>query len=72
MPFTTSEKIQAIARKKDITVSDIAAALGCTVQNVYTKFKRDKWNDQELKKFAALLGCSVEVVFTDQQTGEKF
>ncbi len=72
MPFTISEKLQAIARKKGITAADIAAALNCSVQNVYKKLKRDKWNNEELTTWAALLGCSFDPVFTDTTTGEKF
>lgn len=71
MPFTTSEKIKAIARRKGIRLQDLAAALGITRQALFLKLRRGAWNDDDLQRYAAALGCSAEVVFTDTATGEK-
>ena len=72
MPFTISEKIQLIARKKGIKMQDLAAALGVSRQALHSKLKRDVWSADDLRKFSALLGCSFDPVFTDTKTGEKF
>lgn len=70
MDLSISEKLQILARRKGVSVADLAAGLGCSVQNVYKKLHRDKWTLAELETYAARLGCSVAVIFTDTDTGE--
>ena len=69
--ITITEKIQLIIKRKGIRAENIAAALDCSVQNVYKKLKRDKWSSAEIEQWARLIGCTPEVVFTDNATGEK-
>lgn len=70
MKLTTAEKMTLLMKRKGITVAEMASELGCTVQNIYTKLKRDKWSNGELEAYARALGCTVEIVFTDCETGE--
>ena len=66
-----SEKYKIMARRKGVKLQDIAAALGCTRQNLSRRLAADSWTQAEAARLAQLLGCSVEVIFTDQDTGAK-
>lgn len=71
MKLTAAEKMALLMKRKGITVADMASELGCTVQNIYLKLKRDKWSNGELEAYGRALGCTVDIVFTDWETGEE-
>lgn len=72
MALSISEKIMAIAKRKGYGVEGLAKGLDCSVQNVYLKFRRNKWSTEEIERYCKVLGVKFEPVFTDEETGEKF
>ena len=69
--LTISEKIRLIARRKGVSLTDLAASTGQSRQNLNAKLNRNSWTQKDLDTIAAALGCSAEVIFTDQDTGER-
>lgn len=67
----TAEKIQMLLLKRKMKTTDLAKMLGCTPTNIYKKYKRDNFSEEEVKKIAELLNCDYEVTFTLKDTGEK-
>ncbi len=70
MNLTTTEKIKIILGRKNMSVSDLAIALGQTRQNLHNKFKRDNFSEKELKEIAAALNIEFEINFI-LDNGEK-
>lgn len=70
MNLTTTEKIKIILGRKNMSVSDLATALGQTRQNLHNKFKRDNFSEKELKEISAALNIEFEVNFI-LDNGEK-
>lgn len=66
-----TEKIRIAMIKKNISVKDLAARLGCTSQNLSGKFKRDNFSERELQEIAAVLDCTFEGRFIRNDTGEE-
>jgi len=66
-----TEKIKIAMIKKNISVKDLAARLGCTSQNLSGKFKRDNFSERELQEIAAVLDCTFEGRFIRNDTGEE-
>ena len=46
-----TEKIRIALIKQNKSVKDLAAAIGCTSQNLSGKFKRDNFSEKELMEF---------------------
>lgn len=68
--ITLSEKIRLIARRKGITITELADATGQTRQNLTNKLRRDNLTVEQIQRIAAALGCTVDAIFTDTETGE--
>lgn len=66
MNITTSEKIRLIARRKGVTLTELARRTDQTRQNLNNKLNRNAWTQAELEQVARALGVSVQIVFTDQ------
>ena len=66
-----TEKIRIALIKQNKSVKDLAAAIGCTSQNLSGKFKRDNFSEKELIEIAAALDCTFNAEFTLNDTGEK-
>ena len=66
-----TEKIRIAMIKKNISVKDLAARLGCTSQNLSGKFKRDNFSERELQEIAEVLDCTFEGRFIRNDTGEE-
>jgi len=66
-----TEKIRIAMIKKNISVKELAARLGCTSQNLSGKFKRDNFSERELQEIAAVLDCTFEGRFIRNDTGEE-
>ena len=71
MFLSAGEKIRLIARRKNMSIADLARELNTSNQNLFNKLKRDNFTEEDLKEIAAVLGCTVETIFTDIETGEK-
>ncbi|WP_010249435.1 helix-turn-helix transcriptional regulator [Acetivibrio cellulolyticus] len=63
MPFTMGEKIRILAKRKKVTISELATLIGTTNQNLSNKLTRDNFSEKELKQIAEALGCSFEGFF---------
>ena len=66
-----TEKIRIAMIKKNISVKELAARLGCTSQNLSGKFKRDNFSERELQEIAAVLDCTFEGRFIRNDNGEE-
>ena len=71
MPITKTEKIKIIAKRRNIKLKEIAAALNMSPQNFNAKLNRDTLNDDELKQIEEILNCTYNSYFTLNDTGEK-
>lgn len=69
MPMT--EKIRIALIKRNMSVKDLAAKLGCTSQNLSGKFKRDNFSEKELQEIAEAIGCCFDGRFLNKDTGEE-
>ena len=66
-----TEKIRIAMIKKNVSVKDLAARLGCTSQNLSGKFKRDNFSERELQEIADILDYTFEGRFLRKDTGEE-
>ncbi|MBR4000046.1 MAG: helix-turn-helix transcriptional regulator [Clostridia bacterium] len=66
-----TEKIRIAMIKRNMSVKELAARLGCTSQNLSGKFKRDNFSERELQEIAEILGCTFEGRFISKDTGEE-
>ncbi|WP_206457875.1 transcriptional regulator [Anaerovorax sp. IOR16] len=58
-----AEKIKILLIKNKLSVADLAKAQSTTPQNLYNKFKRDNFSEQELREIAEILGAKLEINF---------
>ena len=70
MQLTVSEKIRIILGRRNLTITDLAAALNTSRQNLTNKLNRDNFTEKDIKQIAAALNCSYETLFTLNDTGE--
>ena len=67
-----SEKIKMVMVKRNKTGKDLAAALGCSSQNVYALLKKDNWSEEQLRKIGDALDCDLRINFELRDTHEVF
>lgn len=65
-----TEKIKILLIKKNISAVQLAELLETTPQNIYNKFKRDNFSENELKEIATALGVEYYGIFKIPETGE--
>ena len=70
MMLSAGEKIRVILNRKDMSVSDLAKALGQSRQNLRNKLVRDNFTEKELAEIAKVLDCTYETVFKLNDSGE--
>ena len=68
--LTFGEKIKVMAKRKGITMSQLAEMTDQTKQNLTNKFKRDNFTESEMMKFCTALGCECTITITDSESGE--
>ena len=66
-----AEKIRIAMIKKNATLKELAAYIGCTSQNLSMKLKQDNLREKELQQIAKFLDCSFEGRFIRNDTGEE-
>ena len=71
MPLTMGEKIKIILGRKNMTLTELAEAIGQSRQNLSNKMSRDNFSEKELHEIANALNCYFEASFTMKDTGEK-
>lgn len=57
------EKIRIVLRRKKMTITDLATAIGTSRQNLTNKLNRDNFSEKELQQIAEALGCRFEGYF---------
>lgn len=70
MEVLTSEKIRILLKRRNMTVTALAIAVGTTRQNLSNKFSRDNFSEKELKDIAKALNCDYISQFVMNDTGE--
>lgn len=70
MQLTVSEKIRIILGRRNLTITDLAAKLGTSRQNLTNKLNRDNFTEKDIMQIAAALNCTYESLFTMNDTGE--
>ena len=70
MAFSMGEKIRIVLRRKKMTITDLATAIGTSRQNLTNKLNRDNFSEKELQQIAEALGCRFEGYFIFQD-GER-
>ncbi len=70
MKLTVSEKIRIILGRRNLTITELAAKLGTSRQNLNNKLSRDNFTEKDIKQIAVALDCSYESTFTLNDTGE--
>lgn len=65
-----TEKIKILLVKKGISAAKLAEMLNVSPQNLYNKFKRDNFSENELLEIAAVLDVEFEANFI-MKSGEK-
>lgn len=71
MSLTAGEKIKVILKRRNKTITDLAAAIGTTRQNMSNKFSRDNFNEKELNDIAEALDCDFDMAFILRDTQER-
>ena len=57
MQLTVSEKIRIILGRRNLTITDLAAKLGTSRQNLTNKLNRDNFTEKDIMQIAAALNC---------------
>ena len=70
MQLTVSEKIRIILGRRNLTITDLAAKLGTSRQNLTNKLNRDNFTEKDIMQIAAALNCTYESLFTLNDTEE--
>ncbi len=71
MPLTMGEKIKIILSRRNMTLAQLAEALGQSRQNLSNKMSRDNFSEKELYEIASVLRCTYKASFTMEDTGEE-
>lgn len=58
-----SFEIKKALLEKDMNVKDLAKLLNCTPENLYLKFKKDNWRENDVKEIAEVLGYTYKQSF---------
>jgi transcriptional regulator with XRE-family HTH domain len=61
--LSMAEKIRIILKRKKMTISELAAAIGTSNQNLSNKLARDNFSEQELHEIAKAFHCHYEGFF---------
>lgn len=72
MGYTMGDKMKVVMKRRSMTVTELAAHLGTSRQNLTNKFKRDNFSVKEIEDISAALNCEFEGTLTMKDTGEKF
>lgn len=72
MRLSTIEKIRAIAKRKKLSLAQIAQATGQTRQNLSNKMEKGNLREGDLEAIAEAMDCELIITFIDRQTGERY
>ena len=70
MFLSAAEKIRILLKRRNMSIKQLADALGVTSQNICNKMSRNNFSEKELNEIAAALDCTYNAVFTMNDSGE--
>lgn len=71
MRLSVEEKIRLIAKRRGITLTELAKRLGISKQSLSRKLKGSNFTETEILIVCMVLDCSFDTVFTMNDTGEQ-
>lgn len=71
MQLSFREKIKIILKRRNMSVNDLADALGTSRQNLSNKLKRDNFREQEIIEILDVLNCTYKTTIIFNDTGEE-
>ena len=69
--MTTAWKLRIIMKARGMTLTELAKRLGISLSTLSDKFRRDNFNERDLRKIADVLNCDVEIVFNFRDSDSK-
>lgn len=68
----SAEKLRiAMVKEGDIKLTELARRIEKSAPNVSNKFKRNNFNEAELRELANALGYDLEITLISRETGER-
>ena len=64
MDLSVGEQIKIIMKRKNINMTQLAAATHQTRQNLSNKMSRDNFTEKEMRAIAEALGCEIKIEFS--------
>ncbi|MDR0889902.1 MAG: helix-turn-helix domain-containing protein [Oscillospiraceae bacterium] len=71
MGLSAAEKIKIIAKRRGMTMGEIADRRGESRQNLSNKIRRDNFSERELREIAEVLNCTLSIEFVFKDTNER-
>ncbi len=71
MSLSAGEKVRILLKRRNMSYTQLAEALGTTSQNICNKTRRNNFSERELQEIAAALNCTYESKFTMNDTHEE-
>ncbi len=71
MQLSFEEKLRIILRRRNMSVNDLADALGTSRQNLSNKLSRDNFREQEIIEILEVLNCTYKTTIIFNDTGEE-
>lgn len=71
MALTFGEKTKILLKRKGLTVTELAAMLGTSRQNLTNKFARDNFQEKEMIEIAQKLDCTYKGTIVINGTNEE-
>lgn len=71
MVLTLGEKIKIIAKRRGLTITQLAEKTGQTRQNLSNKLARDNFTEKEISEIAEALDCEYDAYLTMRDTGDR-
>lgn len=62
-----AKDIKKLLVEKDMSLSDLARAIGVTPQNMSAKFRKNDFRISELQAISKVIGYNVSIVFTEKE-----
>lgn len=70
MKLTTTEKINIIMKRQNMSMTELAKKTDQSRQNLSNKMSRDNFSENDLRLIANALECDLRIQFVDRESGE--
>lgn len=71
MSLSMAEKIRVVLGRRNMSITELAQALGQSRQNLSNKLTRDNFTTKEMAEIAKVLNCDYEAFLTMRDTKER-